>query len=63
MNLGCALSGEKNDNQERSTPMKLPEATPATSVKETEANVQEEIWRFIANILKRGLKCLLEGLS
>ena len=42
--------------------MKSPEATPATSVKETEKNVQEQIWEFIANTIKQGLKYLLEGL-
>ena len=42
--------------------MKSPVATPEKRVKETEANVQEEIWRFIATTLKQGLKRLLEGL-
>jgi putative transposase len=42
--------------------MKSPVATPEKRVKETEINVQEEIWRFIANTLKQGLKRLLESL-
>ena len=42
--------------------MKSPAATPEKRVKETEANVQEEIWKFIAATLKQGLKRLLEGL-
>ena len=42
--------------------MKSPAATPEKRVKETEVNVQEEIWKFIATTLKQGLKHLLEGL-
>ena len=42
--------------------MKSPVATPEKRVKETEVNVQEEIWKFIATTLKQGLKRLLEGL-
>jgi len=42
--------------------MKSPVATPEKRVKETEVNVQEEIWKFIAATLKKGLKHLLEGL-
>ena len=42
--------------------MKSPAATPEKRVKETEINVQEEIWKFIAATLKQGLKRLLEGL-
>lgn len=42
--------------------MKSPAATPDKRVKETEVNVQEEIWEFIAVTLKKGLKHLLEGL-
>lgn len=42
--------------------MKSPQATPKQRVKETEKNVQEEIWRFIAATLKQGLRRLLEGL-
>ena len=42
--------------------MKSPTATPEKRVKETEVNVQEEIWKFIAATLKQGLKRLLEGL-
>ena len=42
--------------------MKSPVATPEKSVKETEVNVQEEIWKSIASTLKRGLKLLLESL-
>jgi len=42
--------------------MKSPAATPEKRVKETEVNVQEEIWKFIAATLKQGLKRLLEGL-
>ena len=42
--------------------MKSPAATPEKRVKETEVNVQEEIWKFIAATLKQGLKHLLEGL-
>jgi putative transposase len=43
-------------------PVKSPAATPEKRVKETEVNVQEEIWKFIAATLKQGLKHLLEGL-
>jgi putative transposase len=42
--------------------MKSPAATPEKRVKETEVNVQEEIWKFITATLKKGLKHLLEGL-
>jgi putative transposase len=42
--------------------MKSPAATPKKRVKETEVNVQEEVWRFIAKTLKQGLKRLLESL-
>jgi len=42
--------------------MKSPAATPEKRVKETEVNVQEEIWKFIAATLKQGLRHLLEGL-
>ena len=42
--------------------MKSPAATPEKRVKETEVNVQEEIWKFIAATLRQGLKHLLEGL-
>ena len=42
--------------------MKSPVATPEKRVKETEINVQEEIWEFIAATIKQGLKRLLEGL-
>ena len=42
--------------------MKSPAATPEKRVKETEVNVQEEVWKFIAKTLKQGLKRLLESL-
>jgi len=42
--------------------MKSPVATPEKRVKETEVNVQEEIWKFIASTLKQGLKRLLESI-
>jgi len=42
--------------------MKSPIATTEKRVKETEANVQEEIWKFIGATLKQGLKRLLESL-
>lgn len=42
--------------------MKSPIATPEKRVKETEKNVQEEIWGFIAATLKQGLRRLLESL-
>ena len=42
--------------------MKSPAATPEKRVRETEVNVQEEIWKFIAATLKQGLRHLLEGL-
>ena len=42
--------------------MKSPAATPEKRVKQTEVNVQDEIWKFIAATLKQGLKRLLEGL-
>jgi putative transposase len=42
--------------------MKSPTATPEKRVKQTEVNVQDEIWKFIAATLKQGLRRLLEGL-
>jgi putative transposase len=42
--------------------MKSPVATPEQRVKETEKNVQQEMWRFIATILNIGLKKFLEDL-
>jgi hypothetical protein len=42
--------------------MKSQTATPEKRVKETEVNVQDEIWKFIAATLKQGLRHLLEGL-
>ena len=42
--------------------MKSPAATPEQRVKETEKNVQEEMWKFIAATLKKGLKRFLESL-
>ncbi len=42
--------------------MKSPTATPEKRVKETEVNVQQEVWKFIAATLKQGLRRLLEGL-
>jgi len=42
--------------------MKSPIATLEKRVKETEVNVQEEIWKFIGVTLKQGLKRLLESL-
>ena len=42
--------------------MKSPVATPKQIVRETERNVQEEIWEFIATTVKQGLKRLLESL-
>ena len=42
--------------------MKSPIATLEKRVKETEANVQEEIWKFIGATLKQGLKRFLESL-
>jgi len=42
--------------------MKSPVATQEKRVKETEKNVQEEIWKFIATTLNQGLKRLLENL-
>ena len=42
--------------------MESPVATPEKRVKETEINVQEEIWKFIASTLKQGLKRPLESL-
>ncbi len=42
--------------------MKSPVATPEKRVKETEVNVQEEVWKFIGATLKQGLKRLLESL-
>jgi len=59
---GCTLSGKGKYQERRHTPMKSPAATPEKRVKETEVNVQEEIWKFIATTLKQGLRRLLEGL-
>lgn len=42
--------------------MKPPRATPEQRVAETEKNVQEEVWRFIARTLMQGLRRLLESL-
>lgn len=42
--------------------MKSPQATSEARVKEIEANVQEEIWEFIAATLKRGLRRFLQNL-
>ena len=42
--------------------MKSPLAAPEQRIKETEKNVQEEIWKFIAGTLKQGLKRFLESL-
>jgi len=42
--------------------MKSPVATPEQRVSETEKNVQEEMWKFIATTLRQGLKRLLESL-
>ena len=42
--------------------MKSPIATPEQRVRETEKNVQEEMWGFIAATLKRGLRRLLQNL-
>ena len=42
--------------------MKLPQATLEKRIEETEENVQEEMWRFIAATIKQGLKHLLENL-
>jgi transposase-like protein len=42
--------------------MKSLKATPEQRVRETEKNVQEEIWKFIAATLKQGLKRLVESL-
>ena len=42
--------------------MKSPTATPEKRVRQTEVNVQDEIWKFVAATLKQGLKRLLEGL-
>lgn len=42
--------------------MKSPTTTPERRVKETDVNVQEEVWKFIAKTLKQGLKRLLESL-
>ena len=42
--------------------MKSPEATSEARVKEIEANVQDEIWEFIAATLKRGLRRFLQNL-
>lgn len=42
--------------------MKSPEATTATRIKETDRDIQEEIWSFIASILKQALRRLIENL-
>jgi transposase-like protein len=42
--------------------MKSPVATPEERIRQTEENVQEEVWRFIAATLRQGLKRLLESL-
>ena len=42
--------------------MKSQTATPEKRVKETEKNVQEEVWSFIAATLRQGLRRLLESL-
>ena len=42
--------------------MKSSMATPEKRVRETERNVQEEIWKFIAATLRQGLRKLVEGL-
>ena len=42
--------------------MKSSIATPEKRVRETERNVQEEIWKFIAATLRQGLRKLVEGL-
>ena len=42
--------------------MKSPAATTKQRLKETEVNVQEEVWKFISATLKQGLRRLLEGL-
>jgi len=42
--------------------MKLPQATLEKRIEETEENVQEEMWKFIAATIKQGLKHLLENL-
>jgi len=42
--------------------MKSPTATPEKRVKETEKNVQQEMWKLIAAIVNRGLKKFLEDL-
>ena len=36
--------------------MESPQATPKQRVRETEKNVQEEMWKFIAATLKQGLR-------
>jgi hypothetical protein len=59
---GCTLSEKGKYKERRHTPMKSPTATPEKRVKETEVNVQQEIWKFIAATLKQGLSRLLEGL-
>jgi len=38
-------------------------ATPEERIKETEKDVQEEVWKFIATALKQGLKRLLEEVT
>ncbi len=42
--------------------MKSSIATPEQRVRETEGNVQEEIWKFIAATLRQGLRKLVQGL-
>jgi transposase-like protein len=48
--------------ERRYTPMKPPVATIEKRVKETDKNVQEEMWELIATLLKKGLRRLLENL-
>jgi transposase-like protein len=42
--------------------MQSPEATTKRRIKETEKNVQEELWQFISKLLKHALKRFLEAL-
>jgi len=58
---GCTLS-IRTKQKGGTPPVKSPAATPEKRVRETEVNVQEEIWKFIAATLKQGLRHLLEGL-
>lgn len=43
--------------------MKSPVATPKQTVKKTERNLQEEMWKFIAATLNQGLRRLLLHLA